>query len=72
MNLKLFKFDSALFIYSEKEINKNFKLASSNIPKVSVLNQNGINVRDLISYDKIFIEKNSIDEITKRLSWKKS
>ena len=72
MNLKLFKFESALFIYSEKEINKNFKLASSNIPKVSVLNQNGINVRDLISYDKIFIEKNSIDEITKRLSWKKS
>jgi large subunit ribosomal protein L4 len=67
-NLKKFDYKSALFIHSESGIDKNFKLASSNIPKVSVLNQKGINVKDLISYDKIFIEQKSINEITKRLS----
>ncbi len=66
-NLKHFDYKSALFIYSENGIDKNFKLASSNIPKVSILNQKGINVKDLITFDKIFFEKKSIDEITKRL-----
>ena len=67
-DLKKFDYDSALFIYSESGLSKNFKLASSNIPKISVLNQKGINVKDLISHDKIFFEQKSIDEITKRLS----
>ena len=67
-DLKQFDYKSALFIYSENGIDKNFKLASSNIPKVSILNQKGINVKDLITFDKIFIEQKSIDEITKRLS----
>ena len=69
-DLKNFDYKSALFIYSEKGLNKNFKLASSNIPKVSILNQKGINVKDLITYDKIFFEEKSISEITRRLSWK--
>ena len=68
LDLKLFDYKSALFIYSENGLDKNFKLASSNIPKVSTLNQKGINVKDLISFDKIFIDKQSITEITKRLS----
>jgi len=67
-NLKKFDYKSALFIHSQSGIDKNFKLASSNIPKVSILNQKGMNVKDLISYDKIFIEQKSINEITKRLS----
>ena len=67
INLKEFNFNSALFVYSEKGLDENFKLASSNIPKVSVLNQKGINVKDLITYDKIFIEQKSLDEITTRL-----
>ena len=67
-DLKLFDYKSALFIHSENGIDKNFKLASSNIPKVSILNQKGINVKDLITFDKIFIEQKSINEITKRLS----
>ena len=71
-DLKKFDYKSALFIHSESGIDKNFKLASANIPKVSTLNQKGINVKDLISFDKIFIEKKSINEITKRLSWKKN
>tara|TARA_B100000989_G_scaffold296927_1_gene281272 strand:- start:9897 stop:10520 length:624 start_codon:yes stop_codon:yes gene_type:complete len=68
LNLKSFDYDSALFIYSETGLDKNFKLASSNIPKISILNQKGINVKDLITFDKIFIEEKSINEITKRLS----
>ncbi len=68
LNLKQFDYESALFIYSETGLDKNFKLASSNIPKISILNQKGINVKDLITFDKIFIEEKSVNEITKRLS----
>ena len=67
-DLKQFDYKSALFIHSESGIDKNFKLASANIPKVSILNQKGINVKDLISFDKIFIEQKSVNEIAKRLS----
>tara|TARA_B100001057_G_scaffold22989_1_gene21332 strand:- start:314 stop:937 length:624 start_codon:yes stop_codon:yes gene_type:complete len=68
LDLKKFDYESALFIYSENGLSKNFKMASSNIPKISTLNQKGMNVKDLITFDKIFIEKNSIKEISKRLS----
>ncbi len=67
-DLSLFNYKSALFIYSENGLDKNFRLASSNIPKVSTLSQKGINVKDLITFDKIFIDKQSIAEITERLS----
>ena len=68
-DLKHFNYKSALFIHSESGLDKNFKLASSNIPKISTLNQKGLNVKDLITFDKIFIEQKSLNEITKRLSW---
>ena len=68
-DLKNFDYESALFIYSEKGLDNNFKLASSNIPRISVINQKGINVKDLITFDKIFIDQKSVNEITERLSW---
>ena len=68
--LKDFDYNSALFIHDKEGVDKNFKLASSNIPKISLLNQNGINVKDIITFDKIFIEQNCLEEISKRLSWK--
>ncbi len=68
IDLKQFNFKSALFIYSENGLDKNFKMASSNLPKVSTLNQKGINVKDLITYDKIFFEQKSVNEISKRLA----
>ena len=68
--LKKFQYSSALFVYSENGLDKNFKLASSNIPKVSTISQKGINVKDIITFDKVFIEQKSLDEIVKRLSWK--
>ncbi len=67
-DLKKFDYKSALFVHSKDGLDKNFKLASSNIPKVSVLSQKGINVRDIISFDKVFIDVKSIEEITERLS----
>ena len=70
LDLKKFDYNTALFIHSETGLDKNFRLASSNIPKVSILNQKGINVKDIITFDTIFIEQKSITEITKRLSWK--
>ena len=66
--LKEFEYNSALFIHEKEGVDNNFKLASSNIPKISILNQNGINVKDIITFDKIFIEKNCLEEISKRLS----
>ena len=66
--LKEFEYISALFIHEKEGVDKNFKLASANIPKISILNQNGINVKDIITFDKIFIEQNCLEEISKRLS----
>ena len=67
-SLKKFNFNSALFIHSEKSNNENFKKASSNIPKLAMLSEKGLNVRDLMTYDKIFIEKTEVEQITKRLT----
>ena len=66
--LKNFNFNTALFVYSEDAKSTNFKRASSNIPKLTMLLDKGLNVKDLISFEKIFIEKGSIKSISKRLS----
>ena len=70
LNTKLanFKYKSALFIYGDDSINDNFKKASSNLPRVSSLCYSGINVKDLITYEKIFIEEKSLSKISERLS----
>ena len=67
-SLKKFNFNSALFIHSDKSNNENFKKASSNIPKLAMLSEKGLNVRDLMTFDKIFIEKKAVEQITKRLT----
>ncbi len=59
-----------MFIHSNKSNNEKFKKASSNIPKLAMLSEKGLNVRDLMTFDKIFIEKTAIELITKRLTWK--
>lgn len=68
--LNKFNFNSALFVYGDENVNDNFKKASSNIPRVSLLSCLGINVKDLISHEKIFIEEKSINKISERLLWK--
>jgi len=57
-----------LFIYNEDKDIVNFKRASANIPKLDMLSEKGINVKDLILHEKIFIDKDSINKILKRLS----
>jgi len=66
-SLKNFTFKSALFIHNNGEKMTNFKRASSNIPKLMLLSDKGLNVKDLITFDKIFIEQTSIQQISKRL-----
>ena len=68
--LTKFKFKTALFVYGDEKLNENFKKASSNLPGVASLNHKGINVKDLISYEKIFIEEKSLVQISERLLWK--
>ena len=71
LNSKLsnFNYKSALFVYGDENVNSNFKNASSNLPRVSSLSYAGINVKDLISFEKIFIEEKSVEKIYERLSW---
>ena len=69
--LAKFNFKSALFVYGDEKEDNNFKMASSNLPRVSSLSYKGINVKDIISYDKIFIEEKSAIKISERLSWKR-
>ena len=64
-----FNFKSAIFIQNKKEIDKNFILASSNIPKINYLTTDALNVRDIIKYEKVVILKNALSDIEKRLLW---
>ena len=66
--LKNFNFNSALFICDTSKLDDNFKKASNNIPKVNLISQTGINVKDLILHEKVFILKDSVDTISNRLS----
>ena len=65
--LTKFKFKTALFVYGDEKLNENFKKASSNLPGVASLSHKGINVKDLISFEKIFIEEKSLVQISERL-----
>ena len=68
MALKNFDFNSALFIHIDDASNENFKRASSNIPRLAMLSDKGLNVRDLMTFEKIFIETKAVEKIIKRLS----
>ena len=67
-SLNNFEFTSALFIYADDKKIINFKRASANIPNLDLLSDRGINVKDLILHEKIFIVEDSVEQITKRLS----
>jgi len=48
------------------EIDKGFKLASSNIPNIDVLPIAGINVYDIFKRDLLILSKNAVEEINER------
>ena len=56
----------ALFI-DTKEFDKNFELATMNIPNIDILPVQGINVYDMLRRDKVFITKDALKEIEGRL-----
>ena len=58
--------DSALFIDAQ-EFDKNFELATMNIPNIDILPVKGINVYDMLKRDKLFITKAALKEIEGRL-----
>ena len=59
--------DTAKFL-AKDNIDKNFSLASANIPNVYVSTVEGINVKDMLKSEKLFILKNAISSIHKRKS----
>jgi large subunit ribosomal protein L4 len=65
---KLQKLDvtSALFL-DATEFDKNFELASMNIPRIDILPVQGMNVYDMLKRDKLFITKAALKEIEGRL-----
>ena len=65
-NLQKMAVNSALFI-DTKEFDKNFELASMNIPNIDILLVQGINVYDMLKRDKVFITKDALKEIEGRL-----
>ena len=68
INLKV---DSALFI-DNIDVDKNFFLASKNVPKIDVLPLMGLNVYDILKRDYLIFSESAFSRIQERLSkWKK-
>ena len=66
-NLQKLAVDSALFI-DAKEFDKNFELATMNIPNIDILPVQGINVYDMLKRDKLFMTKAALKEIEGRFN----
>ena len=63
------KIDSALFI-DHSEIDKNFFIASKNVPKVDVLPLAGLNVYDILKRDFLIFSENALTGIQERfIKW---
>ncbi len=58
--------ENALII-TEKE-NENLEISSRNIPKIKVLRSDGLNVYDILKYEKLILVEPSVKEIEGRLS----
>ncbi len=66
------KIDSALFI-DHSEIDKNFFIASKNVPKVDVLPLAGLNVYDILKRDFLVFSENALTGIQERfIKWIRS
>ena len=63
--LKNLKIDSALFIDSSIA-DKNFLIASKNIPKIDVLPLVGINVYDIFRRDYLIFSESALNAISER------
>ena len=59
------KIDSALFI-DNSSIDKNFIIASKNIPKIDVLPLMGLNVYDIFKRDFLVFTESAVNGIVER------
>lgn len=60
------KIDSALFIGNEN-LDKNFVLASKNVPRIDILPVIGINVYDILRRDFLIMSEDAVNTIQERL-----
>ncbi len=58
---------SALFVCGE-EMDRNFALATRNIPHIDILPSEGANVYDILRHDTLVLTKDAVENLTKRLS----
>ncbi|HRK98301.1 MAG TPA: 50S ribosomal protein L4 [Alphaproteobacteria bacterium] len=58
---------SALFVCGE-DMDRNFALATRNIPHIDVLPCEGANVYDILRHDILVLTKDAVENLTKRLS----
>ena len=62
-----FEVKSAIFIKNKDELAKNFAIASSNIPKINTIDVEGLNVKDMLNHEKLFISVKAVDKIQEKL-----
>ena len=60
------KFEKALIIINDD--NLNLELSARNIPNIKVMRTEGLNVYDILKYDKLVVIENSVKGIEGRLS----
>ncbi len=63
--IKEFKLDKTLFVFSEED--KNFALASRNLPMVKCVHSTGLNVYDALNYKNLVVTKDALSDIEGRL-----
>lgn len=63
--LQELKMETSLVVYAEEE--KNFVLASRNLPSVKCVHSSGVNVYDVLNYQNLIVTKDALQDIEGRL-----
>lgn len=63
--LKNLKMEQSLVVYAEED--KNFILASRNLPDVKCVHSSGVNVYDILNYTHLIVTKDALQDIEGRL-----
>ena len=62
------RLDAANALFITVESNRNLELSSRNVPGVKVMRCEGLNVYDILKYDKLVLLEGAIEGIEGRLS----
>ncbi len=66
--LKLKNMGSEKAVLIDKDVDHTFKRASKNIRNIRYYSVDGLNVYDLLKYNRVIVSKNAVDSIIKRCS----